>query len=83
MGGFATTNLRIAGNWRQQNGFGIVSNYEFDYRFVRRPSVVINPKIEFCWNPVYGLAISPIFILNDEASYFGIGINNILGYLKP
>lgn len=43
---------------------------------------IVNPKIEFPFNRFYGLTISPMLQVNKDRIYVGIGIGQMIGFLR-
>ncbi len=70
-------------NWQRTNDAFLSENYTWNYRKHNTVSLVINPKIEFPVSRFYGLTVSPMVIINKDRSYFGIGLGQMLGILRP
>ncbi|WP_046758105.1 hypothetical protein [Kordia jejudonensis] len=80
--GLGLTNSREPENWQRTNSFLFSRNYNWDYNEFQNISFIINPKIEFPLTRYAGLAISPIFQINKDRTYFGIGLESMLGLLR-
>lgn len=80
--GLAYSKFSTAVNFIPSNGGLIDRNYTHRYRKSSAISFLLNPKIEFPLGRFYGLALSPLMILSDNHSYFGIGIEQMVGLLR-
>ena len=71
-------------NWDKidDSPLSVSKNYSYDYATHKTASLLINPKIEFPFTPVYGLTLSPMLQINRDRTYIGIGIGSMIGWLK-
>ena len=44
--------------------------------------MILNPKIEFPFSRFYGLTLSPLFQINKDRTYIGIGVGQMIGLLR-
>ena len=80
--GLGLTKIKEPTNWQQINGSLFTRNYIWDYNEHNTISFIINPKIEFPFTRYYGLTISPILQINKDRTYFGIGVEQMIGLLR-
>ncbi len=80
--GLSFTKIKEPENWQQINGSLFNRNYIWDYNEYNTVSFIINPKIEFPFTRYFGLAISPVLQINKDRTYFGIGIEQMIGLLR-
>ncbi|WP_159023555.1 hypothetical protein [Formosa sp. L2A11] len=81
--GLGYTIIREPENWQRINDAYLSENYTWNYRKHNTVSLVINPKIEFPVSRFYGLTVSPMLLINKDSTYFGIGLGQMLGLLRP
>lgn len=82
MGGLAYTRIKDAFDFSPVNSSFLNENYTYEYRKYSTISLVIAPRIEFATR-FYGISLSPKFIYNKDVIYFGLGLNHMLGVLRP
>lgn len=80
--GLGYASIREPGNWERTDSGFLVENYNWDYSKYNTISLIINPKIEFPFTRFYGITVSPMLQLNKDRTYFGIGIGQMLGFLR-
>lgn len=81
--GLGYTVIEEPDNWQKiEDASLFAENYTWDYKKQNTISLIINPRIEFPFTNIYGLAISPILLINKERTYIGIGVGQMIGLLR-
>ncbi len=80
--GLGYTTIKEPGNWQRTGSHLLKENYTWDYDKYHTISLIINPKIEFPLTRFYGFSVSPMFQLNKDRVYLGIGVGHIFGLLR-
>ncbi|MCH2192812.1 hypothetical protein [Kordia sp.] len=79
--GFST--ISLPENWQSVEGTFLFSdNYTWDTYNYNTISFVISPKIEFPFTRHYGLSLSPVFQINKDRTYIGIGFEHMFGLIR-
>lgn len=81
--GVGYTTIREPENWQTKSDAFFVENYTWNYKVQNTLSLILNPKIEFPFTRFYGLTISPMMQINKDRTYFGIGVGQMIGLLRP
>ncbi len=69
-------------NWTEVDNFFLAENYTWDNHKYDTVSLMINPKIKFPFTRYYGFTISPMLQITKDRAYFGIGIGQMIGFVK-
>jgi len=80
--GIGTVRTRFATNFAPTGNGSLGANYTFSKESERAIGYIINPKIEFPLAAMYGLALSPVIMINERETYFGLGIENLFGFVR-
>lgn len=80
--GLGYTTISEPENWEFINNNFVAQNYTWNYKKFNTISIIINPKIEFPFKRYYGVTISPMLQINKDRVYFGIGIGQMIGFLR-
>lgn len=62
--------------------YGSSPSHDFEWKDDVSAAFIINPRLEFLLSHIYGVGISPLFILNKNETFIGIGIHNIIGSIR-
>lgn len=57
-------------------------NYDYDFTYRLRPSVMLQPKLEMVFHENFGLSVSPLAQFNTHRSYYGFTVGFVAGKLK-
>ena len=80
--GIGITNIREPTNWQRIDSGWFGYNYSWEYHKYNTLSLILNPKIEFPFTRFYGLTLSPMFQINKDRTYVGLGIGHMSGRLR-
>ena len=80
-GGPGLSTIREPIFWKRSDSNLYETNYGYDFQKKKKLSLIVNPKIEFPIAYIVGFSIGPMFILNDEKTFFGIGIGFMYGII--
>tara|TARA_R110002020_G_scaffold37072_1_gene111729 strand:+ start:2590 stop:3243 length:654 start_codon:yes stop_codon:yes gene_type:complete len=75
--------IREPKNWTRIDGFSVGSDYSWEYGRYYTVGLIINPKIELPFTSTVGITISPMVQINKDRAYFGLGIGQMIGVLRP
>lgn len=74
--------FREAVNWQEKPMGFLDGNYRYDLQYHFRPSIMIQPKLEFAFDEHYGLSFSPLAQFNTHRSYYGFTVGLMVGNLR-
>lgn len=80
--GFGYTTIKGPTNWEKNENVFLSETYNWNYKKYHTVSLIFNPRIEFPFTRFYGLSLSPVLQVNKDQIFFGIGIGQMLGYLR-
>lgn len=62
--------------------FGTSPSHTYDFEKDVSLAIIINPRVEYTLSHVYGFAVSPLLIINNKKTFYGISIINIIGKIR-
>ena len=81
-GGLSFLTIEEPYNWEKINGLLIVSNYTWDYKTRQQVALVLKPEFEFVFANFMGVTVTPVGEFSGDYSFYGIGINILLGKVR-
>ena len=74
--------FREAVNWQEKPMRFLDGNYRYDLQYHFRPSIMIQPKLEFAFDEHYGLSFSPLAQFNTHRNCYGFTVGLMVGTLR-
>jgi hypothetical protein len=79
--GLALTTINTSVNFVRRDTFLFSTNYTWDNVDSNTMSIILNPRVEFLLTEYFGLQVSPLAVINNQSSYYGLGIGFVVGNL--
>jgi hypothetical protein len=83
MAGVGYTDAKEPAGWQPIGANFWEPNYSWEYRSFRAYTILVNPKLELPLLRYFGITLSPLLMLNRYNTYFGLGVGQTVGMLRP